>query len=291
MGKIKIITDSNAGLNRGEAESLGVYIVPMPFIIDGEEYFEGENITEKEFYDALRGGADVKTSQPSRYILEELFGDLLKDYDEVLCIPMSSGLSGFCETAKTLAENYGGKIHVVDNRRISLSQKESVYEAVAMAKLNKSGAEIKARLEERAGLSSIYIMVNELKYLKKGGRISTAAALIGSAIRLKPILQTRGDKFEKFATAISLGQAKKLMIDKIAGELDGEFREEREKGNMTVSVAHTLNFDEAERFKAAIISKIPDVKFRFVDSLSLSVACHIGEGSLAVCISANEYLD
>ena len=283
MKKIKIVTDSNAGLSKEEAERLGVYIVPMPFIIDGEEYFEGENVTEKEFYDRLRNGADVKTSQPSTLFLEELFTELLKENDEVVSIPMSSGLSGTFDSANTLSENFGGKVFVVDNKRISLSQKESVFEAVAMAKLGKSGSEIKARLEERSDLCSIYIMVNELKYLKKGGRISAAAALIGSAIKLKPVLQSRGDKFEKFATALSL--------DKIAEELNGEFISEYKKGNMTVSVAHTCNYEEAEKFKAAIITKLPDLKFRFIDPLSLSVACHIGEGSLAVCICANEYLD
>ena len=291
MKKIKIVTDSNAGLSKEEAEQLGVYIVPMPFIIDGEEYFEGENVTEKEFYDRLRNGADVKTSQPSTLFLEELFTELLKENDEVVSIPMSSGLSGTFDSANTLSENFGGKVFVVDNKRISLSQKESVFEAVAMAKLGKSGSEIKARLEERSDLCSIYIMVNELKYLKKGGRISAAAALIGSAIKLKPVLQSRGDKFEKFATALSLGQAKKLMLDKIAEELNGEFISEYKKGNMTVSVAHTCNYEEAEKFKAAIITKLPDLKFRFTDPLSLSVACHIGEGSLAVCLCANEYLD
>ena len=291
MKKIKIVTDSNAGLSKEEAEQLGVYIVPMPFIIDGEEYFEGENVTEKEFYDRLRNGADVKTSQPSTLFLEELFTELLKENDEVVSIPMSSGLSGTFDSANTLSENFGGKVFVVDNKRISLSQKESVFEAVAMAKLGKSGSEIKARLEERSDLCSIYIMVNELKYLKKGGRISAAAALIGSAIKLKPVLQSRGDKFEKFATALSLGQAKKLMLDKIAEELNGEFISESKKGNMTVSVAHTCNYEEAEKFKAAIITKLPDLKFRFTDPLSLSVACHIGEGSLAVCLCANEYLD
>ena len=291
MKKIKIVTDSNAGLSKEEAERLGVYIVPMPFIIDGEEYFEGENVTEKEFYDRLRNGADVKTSQPSTLFLEELFTELLKENDEVVSIPMSSGLSGTFDSANTLSKNFGGKVFVVDNKRISLSQKESVFEAVAMAKLGKSGSEIKARLEERSDLCSIYIMVNELKYLKKGGRISAAAALIGSAIKLKPVLQSRGDKFEKFATALSLGQAKKLMLDKIAEELNGEFISEYKKGNMTVSVAHTCNYEEAEKFKAAIITKLPDLKFRFINPLSLSVACHIGEGSLAVCLCANEYLD
>ena len=291
MKKIKIVTDSNAGLSKEEAERLGVYIVPMPFIIDGEEYFEGENVTEKEFYDRLRNGADVKTSQPSTLFLEELFTELLKENDEVVSIPMSSGLSGTFDSANMLSKNFGGKVFVVDNKRISLSQKESVFEAVAMAKLGKSGSEIKARLEERSDLCSIYIMVNELKYLKKGGRISAAAALIGSAIKLKPVLQSRGDKFEKFATALSLGQAKKLMLDKIAEELNGEFISEYKKGNMTVSVAHTCNYEEAEKFKAAIITKLPDLKFRFTDPLSLSVACHIGEGSLAVCLCANEYLD
>ena len=291
MKKIKIITDSNSGLTQEEGEGLGVFVIPMPFTVNGEEFEEGISITQAEFYEKLKGGADVKTSQPSEVYLENLWGDFLKDFDEIVYIPMSGGLSSSCENAKRYAEKFGAKVEVVDNRRISVGQKESVYEAVELVKLGKSAAEIKEYLEKTGKTASIYIMLDTLKYIKKGGRISPAAALIGDMLRLKPILYTRGDKFEKFGQAMSLGQAKTLMIKKIREEVEGEFREEYDSGKMVVSVAHTQNEEEALRFKELILKQLPGLTFRFVDPLSLSVACHIGAGALAISICVDNYLN
>lgn len=289
--KIKIITDSNSGILQAEAEKLGLFVIPMPFTVDGEEFLEEISMSQSEFYARLAADADVKTSQPSRIYLEDLWTELLKTNDELVYIPMSSGLSATCENAICYAEKFGGKVQVVDNLRISVTQKESVFEALELVKRGKTAAEIKSYLEETKGKASIYIMLNVLKYLKKGGRISPAAAVLGDAMKLKPILYSRGGKFERYAIVLSVSQAKKKMISIIKKELENEFKEEYEQGKMTVSVAHTQNFEEAEKFKKEIEEELPNLKFRFVDPLSLSVSCHIGPGSLAIAVSVDNFLD
>lgn len=284
MKKTAIVTDSNSGILQKEAENLGIFVVPMPFTVDGEEYFEEITMNQDEFFACLERGADVKTSQPSRAYLEELWGKLLNDYEEVLYIPMSSGLSQTCENAQIYAKEYGGKVKVVDNKRISVTQKMSVLEAVKLLEQGKSADEIKTYLEESSGKASIYIMLNVLKYLKKGGRISPAAATLGDMVKLKPILFSRGGAFEKFAIVFSLNQAKRKMIAQIESEMKGEFKEEYEAGKMVVSVAHTQNELEALKFREEIQKYLPKLRFRFVDPLSLSVSCHIGAGALAIAV-------
>ena len=291
MKKVKIITDSNSGILQSEAEKLGIYVIPMPFTINNEEYLEEISITQEEFYKHLENDADVKTSQPSQYYLENLWNDLLKEYDELVYIPMCSGLSATCFNANRYAENFEGKVQVVDNLRISVTQKESVMEAIELAKQGKNAIEIKKYLEETKGKASIYITLGTLKYLKKGGRINPAIATIGAMLKVKPILYTRGDKFNKFAMTMSLNQAKRKMIDKIKEELETEFKEEYAKGKMYISVAHTQNEEEALKFKEEILKSIPNIKVNFVDPLSLSVSCHIGPGALAIAMAVNNYKD
>ena len=288
---IIIMTDSNSGILQSEAKELGIFVVPMPFTINDEEYLEEISISQEKFYEFLNQDAAVSTSQPSQIYLEETWAELLKDYEEVVYIPMSSGLSATCENAKNYAKSFNGKVFVVDNKRISCNMKESVLEALALAKQGKTGNQIKAYLERTSNLFSVYIMVGTLKYLKRGGRISPAAAAIGTALNLKPILTTNGDKFEKVAMVLSIAQAKKKMISKIKTDIETAFKSEYEKGTMTVSVAHTQNHAEAEKFKAEIIKDFPNLKFRFVDPLSLSVSCHIGPGALAVTLSNNAFLN
>lgn len=290
MNKLKIVTDSNSGILQKEGEDLGIFVIPMPFTIDDEEYLEEISISQEQFYEFLKKDADVKTSQPSQYYLEELWNNLLKENEQILHIPMSSGLSGTCENAKRYAESFGGKVVVVDNKRISITQKESVYEAIEMAKQGKTAEEIKSYLESTAHKNSIYIMMGVLKYLKKGGRISAAAAALGAMLNVKPVLCSRGDKFEKFALVLSATQGKKKMIMKIKSEIETEFNEEYNNGALVLSVAHTQNDIEAEKFKEEIIKEFPKIKFHFVDPLSLSVSCHIGPGSLAIGLSVNNYL-
>lgn len=288
---IIIMTDSNSGIRQSEAKDLGIFVVPMPFTINDEEYFEDISISQEEFYEFLRQDATVSTSQPSQIYLEETWTNLLKEYEEVVFIPMSSGLSATCENAKNYAKSFDGKVFVVDNKRISCNMKESVFEAIALAKQGKTGSQIKSYLERTSNLFAVYIMVGTLKYLKRGGRISAAAAAIGSALNLKPILTTNGDKFEKVAMVLSVAQAKKKMIQKIKTDIETAFKNEYEKGTMTISVAHTENFAEAEKFKAEIMKELPNLKFRWVDPLSLSVSCHIGPGALAATLGNNAFMD
>ena len=276
MVRVKIITDSNSGISQDEAKELGIFVIPMPFTVDGEEYLEDISITQEKFFEFLNNDADVKTSQPSRFYLEELFDNLLTDNDEIVYIPMSSGLSGTCENATALAQNYEGKVFVVNNTRISVTQKQSVLDAIKLAGNGKSGSQIKQILEEKGKNQSIYIMVGTLKYLKKGGRISGAAATLGSLLKIKPILFSNGGKFDKFAIALNTVQAKRKMIDQVKQELSTKFSKSITDGTLVISVAHTNNYNEAVKFKEEILKEFPNVCFKFVDSLSLSVACHIG---------------
>ncbi len=285
MEKVKIVTDSNSGILQEEGKALGIIVVPMPFTINMEEYFEELTITQDEFYDFLAKNADVTTSQPSEFYLEELWDKLIAEGNEIVYIPMTSGLSKTCENATRYAEKYKGKVQVVDNKRISVTLKESVMEAVNLVKEGKGAKEIKRILEQDKDKSVIYITMGVLKYLKKGGRISPAAATIAEALRIKPILWSQGDNFEKFALAMSMAQAKKKMIQQIQSDLDGRFKEEYQRGEVCVSIAHTQNAVEAEKFREEIKRNIPDLPVHFVDPLSLSVSCHIGPGALACAIT------
>lgn len=282
--KVKIMTDSNSGLLQQEGKDLGVFVVPMPFTIDGEEYLEEISISQQKFYEFLEKDASVTTSQPSAYYLEETWNELLKDCDQIVYIPMSSGLSGTCSTATALALEFNGKVEVVDNTRISVTQKESVMTALKLVNQGKSAKEIKEYLEAEKKLTSIYISVSTLKYLKKGGRVTAAAAALGSILRIKPILSSDGGKFEKYAMTINVGQAKKKIISQLKTDLETKFKEKYENGKMAISVAHTNNHQEAEKFKAEIEKELPNIKCLYCDPLSLSVACHIGPGALAAAI-------
>ena len=287
--KVIIMTDSNSGILQSEAKELGIFVVPMPFTINDEEYLEEISITQEKFYEFLEQNADVSTSQPSQIYLEETWTTLLKEYEEVVYIPMSSGLSATCENAKNYAKSFDGKVFVVDNKRISVTMKASVFEAIALANQGKTGAQIKAYLERTWNLFSIYIMVGTLKYLKKGGRISPAAAAIGSALKLKPILETTGDKFEKVGMALSVAQAKKKMIAKVKTDIEGKLKAQYEEGTLTASVVHTQNLAEAEKFEAELKAEFPNLKFTPIEILSLSVSCHIGPGSLAIALQNNAF--
>lgn len=282
MNKIRIVTDSNSGITQEEAKKLGVFVVPMPFLINGEEYYEDINLTQEQFYVHLRGDASVSTSQPSIASVTELWDELLKEDCEIVHIPMSSGLSETCHTAQSLAKEYNGKVHVVDNQRISVTQKQSVLDALKLAENGISASQIKEILEQTKRDSSIYIALDTLKYLKKGGRLTPAAALIGSILRIKPVLQIQGEKLDAFKKVLSLKQAKQEMIGAIKHDLSTRFAQFRANGEMTLSVAHTDNFAEADIFRKELEQLFPDVPVLFVDPLSLSVSCHIGPGALAV---------
>ena len=274
MAKVKIVTDSNSGITQSEAEKLGISVLPMPFLIDGEEYFEDINLTQAEFYAHLKGDASVSTSQPSIGSVTDLWDKLLADGSDVVHIPMSSGLSMSCQSAIAQAKEYGGRVQVVDNQRISVTQKQSVLDAIKLADEGKTAAEIKEYLEKTKLDSSIYISLDTLKYLKKGGRLTPAAALIGTLLKLRPVLQIQGEKLDKYnSTVKSMKKAKQVMIDALRHDLTTRFAEFRKNGEMTISVAHTDSYEEAAEFAEELKA--------FIDPLSLSVACHIGPGSLA----------
>lgn len=291
MAKIAVVTDSNSGLTQKEAENLkDVFVVPMPFTIDGEEYFEDISLSQDEFYKKLTDNADISTSQPSIGSVTELWDNLLLKYDQIVHIPMSSSLSMTCETAKNFSKDYNGKVQVVDNQRISVTLKQSVIDALEMAREGKSAEEIKEYLENTRRDSSIYIMVNTLKYLKKGGRVTPAAAAIGTLLKIKPVLQIQGGKLDQFAKVLNEKVAKLKMINAIKKDLKDRFSQYVENNEMLLFVAYTNCKDKALVFADEIRKEIPNVPLVYVDPLSLSVACHIGDGAIAVAC-ARKYVN
>lgn len=283
--KIVVTTDSNSGLLPEEAEALGIKVIPMPFLINGESYFENVNLSQEQFYEKLKNNASVSTSQPSPGDLTELWTELLKSYDEIVHLPMSSGLSQSCATATMLAADFEKKVFVVDNKRISVTLKESVFDALALIEKGCDGKTIKKRLEETSGDSSIYIALDTMKYLKKGGRVTPAAAAIATVLKIRPLLQIQGDKLDKFALCRTPSKAKDTMKEAVTKDLSTRFQQFVESGEMAVSVAHTDNAREAEQFAEELKKLFPTLRFRFCDPLSLSVSCHIGPGALAVALS------
>jgi DegV family protein with EDD domain len=287
--RIAIVSDSNSGITQQEAKELGIFIVPMPFLIDGEQYFEDLTLTQPEFYEKLKGDAQVSTSQPSTFDVAETWNNILKDYDKIIHIPMSSGLSQTCETLTHLAEtDFAGKVYVINNQRISITMRQSVMDALNMIKDGKSAEEIRDWLTETKMQSSIYIMVDTLKYLKKGGRLTPAVAAIGTLLKIKPVLQIQGQVLDQYAKVRKMSDAKAAMIEAIRNDLNTRFKDLREKGKMTICVADTNCYDEAIKFKEQLIAEFPDVEFTYVDPLSLSVAVHIGPNALA-CATVVKY--
>ena len=288
MSKVAVVTDSNSGISQELADKMGISVLPMPFTIDGKEYFEGISLTQEEFYEYLKKDADIATSQPSPESVLNIWKELLKEYDEVLHIPMSSGLSGSCQTAIALADDFDGRVQVVNNHRISITQRRSVEDAVRLAEEGKSAREIRAILEETKLESSIYITVATLKYLKKGGRITPAVAAIGTMLRLKPVLTIQGERLDSFSKARTMRQARQTMIDAIKNDIEKRFGGLGARG-VYLDIAHTNNYEEAEDFKAEVEAAFPGYQVGFVDALSLSVSCHIGDGALA--LAATKILD
>lgn len=281
--KTAIVTDSNSGITQSQAKELGVFVVPMPVLIDGEQYFEDISLTQEEFYEKLKADAQISTSQPSAYDVGELWTDILKEYDNIVHIPMSSSLSETCNSLAHLAKTqFAGKVFVVDNKRISITMRQSVIDALNMVKDGKPAEEIAAFLTETGAQSSIYIMVDTLKYLKKGGRVTPAVAAIGTLLKIKPVLQIQGGKLDQFSKVRKIADAKTTMINAIKHDLETRFADLRANGKMTLAVAHTQNSEEAEIFKSEIKAAFPDVEFTFTEPLSLSIACHTGPGTLAV---------
>ena len=281
MGKIAIVTDSNSGITQDQAKKMGVHVIPMPFYINETMYLEGVTLTQEEFYERLKNDEPISTSQPSPAEVCGLWDMLLKENDEIVHIPMSSGLSNSCETAMGLARDYDGKVQVIDNQRISVTQYQSVADALALRDAGKSATEIKEVLEAEKLESSIYITLETLKYLKKGGRITPAAAAIGTVLNLKPVLTIQGDKLDAYAKVRGKKQAKRVMLKAAQEDMQERFAEYKKEGLMCIEGAYTGNPEEAEEFKEEIEAAFPGHEVRMAP-LSLSVACHIGHGALAV---------
>ena len=283
MSRVAVVSDSNSGIAQQEAKELGVYILAMPFFINNETFYEDVDLTQEEFYNRLKEGCEISTSMPSIASVTELWDELLKEYDEIVHIPMSSGLSSSYETAAMLALDYDGKVFVVNNQRISVTQRQSVMDAKALAEKGYQASAIKEILEREKFESSIYIMVDTLAYLKKGGRITPAAAALGTLLRLKPVLQIQGEKLDAFAKARTVKQAKSLMIDAMKNDLTNRFHDSEGK-NMYLEMAYTHDLEAAEEFKKEVQTAFPGSEI-IMNPLSLSVSCHIGPGALAVACS------
>lgn len=291
MAKTAIAADSNSGISESRAKKLGVHILPMTFFINDQQYYEGIDLTQAEFYQKIADSkTTVATSQPSPQELSDFWRKLLRDYDEVVYIPMSSGLSSSCTTASMIAKDFGGRVHVVNNQRISVTQYQSVADAAAMAKAGISGRRIKAKLEADKLESSIYIMVNNLSYLKRGGRITTAGALIANVMNLKPVLQIQGEKLDAYAKCRGIKAAKAKMLEAMHDDFEGRFKEYVDNGEMSLMYSYSdMPEDEVERWRKEIEASFPKFRLR-AEPLSLSIGCHIGPGSLAIaCAKISKY--
>lgn len=283
MSKVAIVTDSNSGITQAKGKEMGITVLPMPFYINEELFFEDITLTQEKFYERLLEDADVTTSQPSPGDVIDLWDKLLEEYDEIVHIPMSSGLSSSCETATSLAMDYDGKVQVVNNQRVSVTQEQSVVDAITLRDAGKSAAEIKAVLETEKFESTIYITVDTLKYLKKGGRVTPAAAALGTVLNLKPVLQIQGEKLDAFAKVRGWKAAKKTMLNAIEADLKGRFANLEPK-DMVLGIAYTGNEEEAAQWQQEVHERFPEFEIMKAP-LSLSVACHIGKGALAVTCS------
>ena len=284
MSRIAVITDSNSGINFEDAKELGIKVLPMPFLIDGKTYFEEISLSQEEFFEKLENDVDISTSQPSPESVMKIWDEALEEADEVVYIPMSSGLSSSCHTALMLADDYDGKVQVVDNQRISVTQRQSVLDAMELAKRGLTAVQIKEKLEKVKFESSIYIMLDTLKYLKKGGRITPAAAAFGSALRLKPVLTIQGEKLDAYTIAKTKKQGVKKMLAAIEDDINKRFGGTDHMENIHMEIAHTKNPEAAEDLKHQIIEKFGVTEVDLYP-LSLSIACHIGPGSIAVACS------
>lgn len=281
MSKIAIVTDSNSGITQKQGQELGISVIPMPFYINEELYFEDITLTQEEFYEKLVEDEDIKTSQPAPGDVIDLWERLLEEYDEIVHIAMSSGLSSSCETAAMLAQDYDGKVQVVNNQRISVTQRQSVLDAIKLAEEGKNAGEIKQILEDEKLDSGIYIMVDTLKYLKKGGRVTAAGAAIGTVLGIKPVLQIHGEKLDAFAKTRGIKQAKKKMINAVKKELEERFPDGNYGDHAYLQAAYTKDEEAAKQWAEELQAEFPGMEFH-MDPLSLSVACHIGAGAIAV---------
>ena len=284
MKKTAIMTDSNCGLMPVDGSRLGIYVIPMPVLVDDQTYYEGQDITVEEFYKKLSEGAKVSTSQPSPGDVMEMWNRLLKDYDEVVYIPMSSGLSSTYQNASLLAqeEPYAGKVYVVNNHRISVTQAQSALDAKLLADQGKNGAYIKRILEEESMDATIYIVVDTLEYLKKGGRITPAVSAIGSMLKLKPVLTIQGEKLDMYVVKRGMKAAFKEMCKALDKDINTRLGEFYHSGQLKVGIANTaMEADKLEYFKSELKNHFPDLELVHLP-LTMSIGSHVGPGGLGI---------
>lgn len=285
MTKVAVMTDTNSGYTKNEAEEEGIFLLTMPFTINGESHYEGVKFTLDELYEKMEQGADVSTSQPPLGDVMELWDTILeKGYDEIIYIPMSSGLSHSCQSAIMLARDYEEKVQVVDNHRISVTMKQSVRDARILAKEGKSAVEIKETLEKEAYEASIYIALDTLKYLKKGGRVTAAGAAVGSVLNIKPVLTIQGDKLDAFAKVRGMKAARKTMVTAMQKDIEERFKDLKNQGKMRLFYSYSQVSEEIlENWKCEIKEAFPDMELQG-EALTMSIGCHIGPGALAIAI-------
>ena len=283
--RICVITDDNSGFTKKEAAEIGIKVLRMPIIVDGEVFFQDENLSYDQFFKFLEEDKDIKTSQPSPGDVLKIWDEALKEYDAIIHIPMTSGLSESCHSAQLLAEQeeYKGKVFVVDNHRISITLKRSVYDALNLIKQGKNPAEIKQILEETKSDSSIFVMVDTLKYLKKGGRVTPAGAALGATLHVKPVLQIMGGKLDAYAKVMGVKKAKRTMLDAIQHELENKFKN-YSKDELDFAVAYTYDEEASIEWQKEVEEKF-GVRNTIRNPLSLSVSTHIGPGALAIAVS------
>lgn len=283
MDTVAILTDSNSGITGEEALSLGVHVIPMPFIISDNSYFEGINLTQEHFYEILEGDDVISTSMPAMGDTIDVFDKLLETYDSIVYIPMSSGLSGSTAAAQLIANDYDGKVQVVDNHRISVTQRQSVLDAIELRDRGLSAAEIKNFLEKVKKESTIYIMVDTMYYLKRGGRVTPAAAELGTILKIKPVLSIDGEKLDLFSISRTVKSAKSTMINQMKKDFKERLKNEDGK-DINLAIAYTKNRALAEEFAEEVRKEFPNNEL-VIQPLSLSVSCHIGPGALALACS------
>lgn len=281
-----VMTDSNSGITEKEAQELGIFLLPMPVIIEDEIHYEGQDLTQESFYQSLTSGKNITTSQPSPGDVMAMWEKILQEgYDQVVHIPMSSGLSNSCETAMSLSDEYEGRVCVVDNHRISVPMRESVLDAVEMAKEGRTAEEIRKKLENTAYDASIYIAVDTLEFLKKGGRVTPAGAALGAVLSIKPILTIQGDKLDAFAKVRGMKKCRHKMIEAIREEMNTRFADV-ERGRLVIGTAGAgLSREEEEQWKNEVADAFPQMAV-YYNPLSVSIGCHLGPGAMgiAVCV-------
>lgn len=283
MKKTGILTDSHSGITQEEAKKLGIYVLPMPFYINDQCHYEGKDISREEFIELLKNDENVSTSQPSPEAVMNLWDEILKEYEELVYIPISSGLSGSCSTAMAMAQNddYEGKVFVVDNGRVSTPMKQSVLDAIELLNEGCSAKEIKNRLEDAKGKMGIFVAVDDLKYLKKGGRISSSVALVGGMLKVKPILKFDIGTLDSFKNCRGLIKAKTVMIEEVKRIVTTDYAGDFEKGNVHILAASSADEEETKKWVNEIQEAFPGIKVLW-DYLPMGITCHIGPGGLGI---------